>query len=436
MASYDEDRYTATAGQTDFIISFDYNVVKPATINVLKDGVLQTLTTDYTLPAVQLVRFVVPMIGGEYVLIKRSSDFANRPGNWEDEDALTESLHNKEDDEGFRRDQELQIKQGLPRALEASAWDAQANQGDASPTWWPVQYVADPVALHHAVNLNFLQNYVSGGSTGVSGVQRKRYTGNGSQTTYNLVTAGQGQITDEDLVIVFFNGVMIPPTAFNVAANKIDITFTNPVGEGVKIEALIMLAAIASLADGELLPAKIALAENRLIQGDGDGYGTPVALSSIDLDAWGVPTDDLSMGTQKITDLVDPEDDQDAATKIYVDGKAAVTTGTAGGTAYSWSGTSPGPEIANASGKTQFVNMTIINPSTLSSNKTIYAQISNDDFGTDQVVGAWKGEASAKSDGSIFFMVPADYSWRLKERDDENVLVADFTFYYQTGTQA
>jgi hypothetical protein len=49
------------------------------------------------------------------------------------------------------------------------------------------------------------------------------------------------------------------------------------------------------------------------------GANGAVTVNSISLSAFGVPTASLSMGTQKITNVVDPTAAQDAATKNYVD---------------------------------------------------------------------------------------------------------------------
>lgn len=77
-ASSDQTLGTATAGQTDFQLIKNYTVgtatrtrkiTRPqsGTVLVEKDSVLQTLTTDYTIEPLGIIRFVVAMTGGEVI---------------------------------------------------------------------------------------------------------------------------------------------------------------------------------------------------------------------------------------------------------------------------------------------------------------------------------------------------------------------------------
>ena len=68
-----------------------------------------------------------------------------------------------------------------------------------------------------------------------------------------------------------------------------------------------------------IVPGDITLAENHIIVGNGSGVGAAVAKSTLLLSELGAPTSSVAFGGQRITGLANPTDDQDAATKLYVD---------------------------------------------------------------------------------------------------------------------
>lgn len=74
--AFARDPYTASASQTDFTITFPY--LDEEDVLVYKDGALQTVVTDYTLPNATTVRFVTPLAGGEKVVIQRTSSQTER----------------------------------------------------------------------------------------------------------------------------------------------------------------------------------------------------------------------------------------------------------------------------------------------------------------------------------------------------------------------
>lgn len=68
--------------------------------------------------------------------------------------------------------------------------------------------------------------------------------------------------------------------------------------------------------------ADISLTSGSFIVGDGSGKGAATAKASILLSGFGAPTEAVSMGGQRITNLKEPEAASDAATRAYVDAAA------------------------------------------------------------------------------------------------------------------
>jgi hypothetical protein len=65
----------------------------------------------------------------------------------------------------------------------------------------------------------------------------------------------------------------------------------------------------------------ISLANGKILTGNGSDIATAVTRGSVSLSDWGVPTSDLNIGSKRLTSVLDPVNDQDAATRGWVIGQ-------------------------------------------------------------------------------------------------------------------
>lgn len=88
--AYARDTFTASAAQTDFTMTFPY--LDTADVLVYVDSVLQTegASNDYTIVSTSIVRFNSGMVGGETVLILRSTSRNTRLVDYTTASTLTE----------------------------------------------------------------------------------------------------------------------------------------------------------------------------------------------------------------------------------------------------------------------------------------------------------------------------------------------------------
>lgn len=421
-----QNNYTGDGSTKQFTISFSYEA--EADVAVYVDGAAKVKPTDYDFLDSTTIEFTTAPASGTYILLRRESSFTKRPTDWTNAAILTESDHDLEDDTGLHRDQEIRDRKGLPPAVKEQAWDAQADQDDDTPTELRIINVKDPTAQQDVVTKKYLEDYVTGGSTGLSGVHRKQYTGDGTTKTFNIVTSGSGLITDEKLIEAFLDGLNIDNTEFALAANKIDVTFTEAPGNGVAIDLRVVTAAIAELDDGSVLPAKIQMANETLLTGDSNSEGTAVARNTIAVSDFGAADADLSMGSNKLTNVTDPTDAQDAATKTYVDQAeldAKLSTAAASPAAYT-----PGTSIENANAHSIVVNMIRVDSDKYSTEgKRVVCEIdSATGFPSPDVVGAMTSDKNQKHlDNSVFF-VPAGWFFRAREIDGRTLNKTTLTY--------
>jgi hypothetical protein len=90
--AFARDVYTASASQTDFVITFSY--IDSADVLVYEDGTLKTVTTDYTLPDATTIRFGSGLTSGTVVVIQRSTSQSTRLVTYTAGPLLTDDLNN------------------------------------------------------------------------------------------------------------------------------------------------------------------------------------------------------------------------------------------------------------------------------------------------------------------------------------------------------
>ena len=213
--------YTATAAQTDFAFSFPY--LEDSHVVVEIDGVVKTLTTDYTIVTTPSKKIVLTSgaTAGQVVRVRRDSnadgsnpfvDFVN--GSVLTEDALDKSyLHNLYLNEEIG---ELNAA-SLQKAVGGTQWDAKSLR---------LTNLADPTDLQDAGTKNYIDTQITNTVTGSSTAAAKTtFTGDGS----TVFTFGSGITLDGDTMYeVAIDGVLQEPTvAYTIDADSNTITFTS-----------------------------------------------------------------------------------------------------------------------------------------------------------------------------------------------------------------
>lgn len=420
MPAYAPDIYTADGSTTDFAITFEYDTSRPSSIVVVAGGETQTISVDYTLPNPQLVRFNSAPTGGDRVVISRSTSLVDIPVDWEDEDRLTETLHDLQDRSAFWRDQELAVLAGMQKDSATGQWDGESLR---------ITDVSDPINAQDVVTLSYLQDYISGGQTGVSGIYRVTGTGDGVTTTITLLPADSGSLSDVEQVELNYDGLLVDPADYAISPDGRGITLDDPIPNGVFYDARVLTASLTVLSEGAVDPSNIALAEGKLIRGDSGGVGEAIDVSDISLSDLAAPTGDLSMGSKKITNLADPTASAQAATKSYVDGlhtsKAPFST-IGSRTAYTLN-----TGIPNSSAKTALVTIEWVGTAGYGSQKELFVETASDSgFSSNLVTRSVIFPQSNRISEFVTIFVPGGYYWRLRSSDT----FGNHTFFYQTAS--
>lgn len=430
--------YTGDGSTTTYTFDFPYG--NESEIQVMVAGDLKVLGDDYNFTDEFTIEFETASTpaSGDFIIIRRVLDFAQRPDGqeWADTNRLPAADHNKEDDYDLWRSQENYDNRGIPRSITRVAWDAQDDQADESPTTIIIENAGYAELLDDVVTVRYLNDVLTGTRAGLAGVFRfdPDTFGDGETTDFELIPSGEARIPQDrpDMVLVFMDGRIVPEGDYSISANGRSVVFDTPVPNGVLLDAIVMTAAIATFTDGTIGPGKIALTENYIIIGDADDLGTEIPLTDISLNQWGAPSGNIAMGGFKFTGLATPSASADSATKGYVDTAVAANKpfpSVTSGIAYTLS-----QVIENSSGGTQLVNMQILISANISQGKQYDLQYA-DDVGMStnlKTAAAYRVTSlGARETNTVMGIIPAGKYWRLHITDGSHN--ANITFQYQIG---
>jgi hypothetical protein len=177
--------------------------------------------------------------------------------------------------------------------------------------------VADPTLAQDAATKNYVDTKASDITTLADG---KIYVGNVSNEATEVTLTGDVTITNTGVTAIGASKVV---TTMIAAANVTTAKLADDAVETVKIKNANVTT--AKLADNAVTTAKIT---------DANVTNAKLDKSNIPLSGFGAAAADVNLGSNKLINVTDPTNAQDAATKNYVDTKASVITTLADGKIY------------------------------------------------------------------------------------------------------
>lgn len=441
--AHSQVEYTGDGSTKDFVFVFDGpspGYTAQADVKVYVDGVLKTVTTDYTFKDDTTISFVTAPALGAYILIERQSDFTQRPNGqrWNDETALSAANHNLEDDDGLRKAQENKDNRGLPKSRVHGHWDAGGLRGTNA---------ADPINPADWVTLGYLRDYVEGGVSGATSQYYQRYSSStdptypvdGVNREFRIIDDLAVKMTVKHQISAYIDGEWVDHDLFELTTDKYGILFDNAPPCKSVVELVVKTVALTFVEAGTLNPNALALDNGKIIQGNGSNQGAAVALNTIALNSWGAATGSVNFGSQKGINLATPTAATDAAHKGYVDAK--LLTSPVGSitseNAYTFaSAATRGQVIQNTSGGMALVNINMIISANQGTGRTYELQYADDVTMATNLKRAAPiritGDGTQPTD-SVLGMIPKDKYWSLAITSGPSHPASGITFEYQLG---
>ena len=146
MTFFARDSYTGNGATTTYTVSFPY--ISQSHVKVYVDGVLKTVTTDYTWPSTSQIQFVAAPSNGAKIVITRASNQSARLVDFTQPSNLDEADLDLEGNQGFYIAQE---------AIDSAALAPQLDTDDKyNASSKIIKNVATPTSANDAVNKAYI----------------------------------------------------------------------------------------------------------------------------------------------------------------------------------------------------------------------------------------------------------------------------------------
>ena len=222
--------YTASASQTDFAFSFPY--LEDTHVVVEIDGVDKTITTDFTIPSVGLVRLNSGATAGQAVRVKRISDFATDLVNFVNGSVLNEA----DLDRAYQHNRYLneEAAEGNDASMQIVGGGTDFNANNKK-----IVNLASPTASNDATNKDYVDTKFALSGNSLNGFSKSTHTGDNTETEFTLSFTAQ-IVTPEAYRVTIDGVVQTPTTAYsiNTSTNKIAFTSAPPTSSEIVVVAM------------------------------------------------------------------------------------------------------------------------------------------------------------------------------------------------------